>query len=201
MRVAQSAKLIYLNPPRTASTTIAWQLKANRLNLWHPNEHSGHATVWKPEWRDYFVFISIRHPFTRAVSLWKRTVEALKYRSKRELEELQHGKISFEEHLFNEYYEPWWRNVVACQFAKGVPRVHLTVRQEKLREDFNNIPGVKWKRLPRGGRHKASLDVSPWYEHYTPRCIERVLDLFADDFLMYGYTKDFEKAKAGELFV
>lgn len=197
MRVAAAAQLVYLNPPRTATTTIDRQLKANGLELWRPPLYSGHQTLWKPEWEDYFVFMSVRSPWTRAISLWRRTVEYLQYRNPRQRKALQDGKISFEGMLFCDCYWDWWSDVAAHRFAEGVPHIDLIVHQETLREDFGKIPRVNWVI---DHPYNQSRDQSAWYEHYTPECVERVLEVFDRDFENYGYSRDFEAAKSGKLF-
>ena len=88
MIVNYEKKWIYIGPPKTGSTTISFLLTDGNYN---PNKDSftleykknffgisenGQHTPWPPNKLDdkyvnYFVFISVRNPFSRIVSLWK----------------------------------------------------------------------------------------------------------------------------------
>jgi hypothetical protein len=199
VRVSDAGRLIYLNPPRTGSTKVGWLMKITWDDVWQPREQSGHHTVWKPAWEGYFILQTVRSPFTRAVSLWRRAVEALAYRNAAWLEHLDNGKISFKDFLHHEHddIKQWWAWCPCTNFNKGVPPVDLIVHQENLTEELKAVPGLKSE-----GKHMmASKMQTPWHEHYAdPACIDKVLELFASDFERYGYTRDIERAKEGEFF-
>ena len=200
MRVSEKGRLVYLNPPRTASTKVNQLMRLTWDDVWHPKENAGHRTLWKPEWEDYFIFQTVRSPFTRAVSLWRRTVEVLWPRSEAWLGYLDNGKISFKDFLYHEEEEikQWWDWCPCSNFDKGVPRVDLIVHQENLIAELRGVPGLKSN--PER-RNESSLK-TPWPEHYADeQCIAKVLELFTADFDRYGYTRDVERAKAGKFFL
>lgn len=88
MIINYEKKWIYIGPPKTGSTAISFLLTDGKYN---PNKEiftlknnnnffgisdGGQHTPWPPnkindEYKDYFVFISVRNPFSRIVSLWR----------------------------------------------------------------------------------------------------------------------------------
>ena len=169
-------------------------------DVWRPKEHAGHRTLWKPEWEDYFIFQTVRSPFTRAVSLWRRVVEAIRLRNKAWLGYLDNGKISFKDFLYHEAEEirQWWAWCPCSNFDKGIPRVDLVVHQENLIEELRGVPGLKFS----PGRPMESHLKTPWFKHYADeQCVSKVLELFTADFDRYGYTRDVERAKSGKFFL
>lgn len=199
MRVSDAGRLVYLNPPRTGSTKVSHLMKITWGDVWQPQAHSGHHTIWKPEWEDYFILKSVRSPFTRAVSLWRRAVEALAYRNKAWLGYLENGNVSFRDFLCHDAPEiqQWWAWCPCSTFDEGVPRVDLVVHQENLIEELKQVLGLK----SQGSRMMESKLKTPWPEHYADeRCVAKVLELFESDFERYGYTRDIERAIEGEFF-
>ena len=199
MRVSEKGRLVYVNPPRTGSTKVNQLMKITWDDVWQPPECAGHHTIWKAEWDDFFSFHTVRSPFTRAVSLWRRAVEALHCRNEDWLRYLDNGKISFKDFLYHEADEikAWWGWCPCSQFDGPVPRVDLVVHQENLTEELRGVPGLRSS----PNRLMDSQLKTPWHKHYDEQCIEKVLEIFAVDFERYGYNSDIEQAKKGKLFV
>jgi len=198
MRVSEAGRLVYINPPRTATTTTERLFHASFPDVWAPKKNAGHQTIWKSEWDNYFVFQTVRNPFTRAVSLWRRCVEALQHRNKAWLSYNKHGKISFEDLLFHDAkdVQTWWSDNACSRFDKLVPHVDLLVHQETLFRELKKVPGLKVTKA----RFNVSKLQVPWHRHYNQRCVEKIQEIYDADFERHGYTRDFEKAKAGDYF-
>lgn len=198
MRVSEKGRLVYVNPPRTGSTKTNYLMKITWDDVWQPAECAGHHTVWKPEWEGFFVFQTVRSPFTRAVSLWRRCVEALHCRNEAWLGYLNHGRISFKDFLYHEEDEikAWWEWCRCVQFSSPVPHVDLVVHQENLTAELRGVPGLRSS----PNRLMESQLKTPWYKHYDESCIFKVLEIFADDFEAYGYSRDFDRCRKGKLF-
>lgn len=91
MIINHEKKWIYIGPPKTGSTAISFLLTDGKYN---PNKYDfklknnnnffginedGQHTPWPPnkindKYKDYFIFISVRNPFSRIVSLWRHWV-------------------------------------------------------------------------------------------------------------------------------
>ena len=199
MRIIHKAKLVYVNPPRTGTNITGRSLENHFKTIEIPDKsRSGHATIWKPEWNSYYVFITVRHPFTRAISLWRRGVEFLKYRDKETLKILRNGKASFTEMLHHPGLLEFWTGMPCVSFTDKVPAINCTVYQENLVKDLKQIPALNsgFKLLKQFSN--ISKDKTPWHGHYDQKDIDFVLDVFKGDFDQYGYERDIEAVKAGK---
>ena len=166
-------------------------------------EQSGHETVNSPAFRDYYWFASVRHPFTRCISIWRRLVEHIDVpgRDPRWKPILQEARC-FNDLIMSEvpYVVDYWNTITCSTFIDAAPMVHSIVRQEMLQEDFNQLPFIN-SRIKGTGKVNASNDNSDWQSMYTPESKSKVLQIFDQDFERYGYTRDFNAAAAGEVLL
>lgn len=203
MRVVPESQLAYINPPRTATMSIERMLKRATGNAVRSpsRRYSGHHTVYEPQWEDYHWFVSVRHPYTRAISIWRRVIEHMNLRNRQWKAVLLPDQRGFEQVLLNAapYVRHYWQNMSCKQFTDAAPRVDSVVHQETLAEDFNKLPRlnsrIKDQRFP---VHHVSRDKTAWHTHFTPACIDFVQEVFSRDFEEYGYNRDFEAVKQGE---
>ena len=204
MRIVPKSRIAYINPPRTATMCIEKMLQEFTGNsVYMPsNKYSGHHTVYAPKWKKFHWFISVRHPYTRCVSIWRRLVEHAPAGRHKAWKDILAKRRHFEDVLLCDlpYVQEYWQCMTCSQFAAVVPRVDSVVRQENLEADMKQIPGLKSgiKIRKRKRTHHASRDRTPWHKWFTPECITFIQETFAADFETYGYTRDFEAVKRGE---
>jgi len=203
MRIVPKSRIAYINPPRTATMYIEDVLReATGNRVFTPSAKlSGHHTVYAPKWEDFHWFVSVRHPYTRCVSIWRRLIEHEPPGRAGVWKEILATRRHFEDVLLCDlpYVREYWQFLPCKQFTKDVPRVDTVVRQESLAEDLAKVPGLnsRIKRVTRNKPH-ASQDRTPWHKWFTPECITFIQETFAADFEAYGYTRDFEAVKRGE---
>jgi len=202
MRVSNKGRLIHINPPRTGTVLIDRAMRQAFDDVWKPRLHAGHDTIWKKEWEQYFVFISIRHPFTRAVSIWQRLTQNIKSRSKSWKHTLQNGAISFHDLVAHQAEEVigYWGWMLCSSFHDRVPRqLNHVVRLECVKGDLAVVPGLGKQRNHR--RQNGSRYARPWHENYTSKeTIETVMRLFENDFSRYNYNTNFDEVVQGKMF-
>lgn len=209
MFISQDRRIVYLAPPRTGSTSISEQLSKEPFNariVGH--ETLPHLTTWHPQIQDYTAILSVRHPYTRAISLWRKIcisavlppVDRLTRAWRRAFAT---GIPNFEGFLrypeLQESLNTHWR----CSWhQERVPRpVDFVVHLERFDEDLAKIPKLKDVKFPRFNAGPPLQQ--PWYSFYeqNPTCLQLVQRLWADDFDEYGYTRDLDQCCTGKFFV
>ena len=202
MRVSTKGRLIHINPPRTGTVMIDGAMRQAFDDVWNPRLYSGHDTVWKKEWEQYFVFISVRHPFTRAVSVWQRLTQNVKSRSKSWKHILQHGAIPFHDFVAHQAEEVtgYWGWMLCSSFADRVPRkINHVVHLECVDKDLAGVPGLRKQQKYR--KRNGSRYARPWHENYTTtETVETVIRLFEKDFTRYNYNANFDEVVQGKVF-
>jgi hypothetical protein len=193
MRVSEKAKLVYINPPRTGTTLIHRVMHEFFDDVWYPKKGTWHNTVWNSNWQDYFIFISVRNPYTRAVSIWQRQTQYWKYRKDCWKKWLNNGKISFEDLILHpsEKVQNWWQWQVCSSFTKPIPRIDHVVHLEQLQEDLEKVPGLKKEKYE---CVNPSRYLKAWQANYqSEQCISAVKRIFQPDFESYGYSDTFSQ--------
>ena len=72
MVICERQKLLYLAPPKTGSISIVKALTTPEFGGYvFDNKANHHNTVWEDRFKDWFIFITARHPYTKAVSFWR----------------------------------------------------------------------------------------------------------------------------------
>ena len=205
MQVSKSGRFVYVNPPRTGTTNIWHAARRSFKDLWQPLEPSRHATVWEEDWKDFFIFMTVRHPYTRAVSIWLRLVENIQLRENHLVKTLQDGKISFADFTKEPKLVSRLSWFPCCNFVKPVPRIDHVVHLETFKEDLvtvnKRIPGIRINASSVANRSKSSRAKKPWHEHYTEEAIATVAEVFKQDFEDYGYNTNFNEVCDGKFFV
>ena len=205
MQLSKSGRFVYINPPRTGTTSVWHAARDSFKDLWQPLSPSRHATVWRDEWEDFFIFTTVRHPYSRAISIWLRLVENIQLREKHLAKTLQHGKIPFADFTQNQKLVNRLSWFPCCNFLKNVPRLDHVVHLETFKKDIATVN----KKIPRL-RLDASCVVNPstsrrakkpWHEHYTEEAISTVAKVFRQDFEDYGYNTNFNEVCDGKFFV
>lgn len=205
MIICHQHGLVYLPPPKTGSSTL---LTVLTKPPWHGIITGGtvahHGFEWSEQIRNYFFFITVRHPYTRMYSLWKMIVN-------------NHRVIRRRPHMcgvFGQWLTEHWPTrpptldeflddpAIQCDF-RGLWRcswhleqlpdnVHGTVvKQEKFQKDLRKIPqfqayysdDYRWP-LINGGRSRCA-----WHEVMTDKHCEKVQKLWDEDFDRFGYNR------------
>ena len=209
MIICKAHKLIYLAPPKTGSASVVQWLQAPPF-LGYPQDQldSYHNTVWNERFRDWYIFLTTRHPYTRAVSYWQYVCRQIRWRQT--CSPNLSGYLSWEQTYSGQlpsFLEFWdkhpdkvrqttiWR---ASWHLEQIPRtLNKIVYQERLLADLSQILGGQGCVLER--KHEAPVG-APWYDYYTPELISRVHEYWGQDFAAFGYNPDFEACVRGEFF-
>lgn len=208
MYVSNDFRIVYLSPPRTGSNSVASQLVKPPFNaVVATTDGSPHDVVWRGIYRNYTTFITVRHPYVRAVSLWRFTcyqaickpVDRLTRHWRRVYLE---GLPSFEGFLRFPYLQSALYGAWRCSWhLEQVPKqVDHVVYQERLRQDIAKIPKLKGIAVPHINGGPANRYTWDHFYEQAPVCLDLVRDLWGEDFERFGYESDFEKCKAGNLF-
>ena len=215
MIISDKQKVVYIAPPKTGSVAVSTTMLNSEVFCgYNPNIESihHHKTQLLPRKKNYFHFITVRHPYLRAYSFWRFMWKEAN-RSKHDffagLFPKHLGYISFtrwlhegptnrnKRDLFFKEMKDLWRCHWHIERLKGLS-VHV-VHLETLEDDLRVVPGFdKITSIPRINSQEP--EESPWYDNFTPKDIRRIQELWAGDFYSFGYTKDFEKVKAGQYF-
>lgn len=208
MQVSKSGRFVYINPPRTGTTKIWDAARSAFPDLWQPAERGRrHSTIWNDEWEDFFIFVTVRHPYTRAVSLWHRWVDYIVNRGPKMSKLLKHGNITFSDMVCHKdpFLMRTLRNHCCLHYTELAPRIDHVLHLETLLKDWPKlveaVPAFKSLNL----RHRVNASKSPkakipWHEHYSEHAIELIEKAFARDFDAYGYNRNFDQVREGKVF-
>jgi len=193
---------MYMEVPRTASTTIEKCLRAvypASFALYQKHWPISTPEVQFSNWR----IISVRNPFSRAVSCWQFFTVP--------------GKISFEDWLLQVKTEGFIEHNIEARpqdFWLSLNRWDLWIRFEFLKTDLeavfkflgaanqtvtqsiphHNAIGGPW--FNRRGKSTVGLRDKPWHTFYSENTIQLVRDVYAVDFkkLQNFYSDKIEDA-------
>lgn len=211
MITCDHSRLLYLCPPKTGTTSVRSVLQARPFfgRIAPPYRHAHHWTKWDERYRYYYIFMTVRHPYTRMVSLWRFACREIA----KSLEggHLEHrptwwhmnfdGQIpDFMEFMTTPKVKRFMRNVWSCSWHQQQIRrpINRAVRFECLEEDLRLVLGLEHVALP---RENVSPESTPWHEYYDdPRLIRKVQELWDLDFEFYDYELDFDRVRDGHYF-
>lgn len=214
MIICAKQKLIYLAPPKTGTGSVVALLKnPHYRGVAQDNSAGYHNTIWEERFRDWFIFMTTRHPYTRAVSFWKFVCRQIKANPRdgrvSTRPNTEYWAQSYNRKLPN-FIEFWdvfsdkttqltlWR---ASWHLEQIPRpVDKIVYQENLNQEILAIPIFQGRSMPSHRHHAAPAAKQPWHAHYTPDLIARVHEYWGQDFAAFGYNPDFEACVRGEFF-
>ena len=212
MIICGPSRVIYLAPPKTGTGAIVRTLTPRPYQgVPQDRSYSYHNTVWEDRFQDWFIFITTRHPYTRAVSYWQFLYHQLQITMRHVPHSETHSPDFWvrsyrgKPPTFMEFWDVYphkehqttlWR---ASWHLEQIPRqVDRVIHQENLQEEFNRIPLFRDCRL--ATIHPATRTNRPWHSHYTPELIARVHEYWGQDFAAFGYNPDFEACVRGEFF-
>lgn len=204
MIVCEQHKLLYLAPPKTGSISIVDALSKQPFNgTYYDTLHNHHNTVWEDKFKDWYIFISVRHPYTRIVSFWRfACYNAIALESKAHLtwaRLFREGLPNLEGFIcFPAMQKAFQRHWRSSWHLEQLPRpVDRVLHFEKL-DEINQIPGLEQLKLPH--KNKGPDCHLAWHEFHTKETLRLVRELWADDFKLFRYTSDFDACVEGNFF-
>ena len=178
MIINHRLKFVYLLMPRTASRSIRMALmylKQSELEKIAVR----HYYIVPPSAKGYYFFCAVRNPYDRILSLYLHRVR------RKEID------FSFE------------RYINQIDLRRDVPEQPITqilerykiklnhyIRFEDLPWSLEEVPILKGEEIKR-----FIIGQSPTYEidnYYTPESIEKVKDLYSEDFETFKYDTEYE---------
>jgi hypothetical protein len=152
----------------------------------HENGDMLHSCHLPEELKGYYVFASVRNPYTRMISTYKHVVAADHHLTQQPTQE------GFKDFLHNEYFKSMWDLLGLSEDYTSPPgcvpfKIDSVIKMETLAQDFNNLPFVKEK-LEFPHEHKN------WFPHscitYTPTTAQIVYERYIKDFETFEYPKE-----------
>jgi len=139
-----------------------------------------------PGCQDWFTFTTVRHPYSRAVSLWRSTINDFY-----QFQDLAGGE-DFPS------YARWLglleaRNPLLTPMHKWLDGIRrdVTLHLETLEADLDLLPWWTGGPIPtlNASTHKPAPDQCkvPWYEHITPDLVPHLNAWCGPDLEMFGY--------------
>jgi hypothetical protein len=191
---------IYIGPPKTGSTALSYILTdgkykknyiAESLDLnFEGKEINGQHTPWPPKklktkYNDHKVFISVRNPFSRIVSLYNHWKNGKNYGR-----ELLSKNKTLEEFIYLVLKKSLSNNgFFHTTITDWVYRYDSFIKQENLYNDLKmlNIHSNDFF-IPLINGQERSTDY--WKEAHNKRTIEMTIEWAEKDFYNFGYSKD-----------
>lgn len=193
-------KWIYIGPPKTGSTALSYILTdgkykknyiAEALSVnFEGKEVNGQHTPWPPKklkikYNDHKVFISVRNPFSRIVSLYNHWKNGKNYGR-----ELLSKNKTLEEFIYLVLKKSLSNNgFFHTTITDWVYRYDSFIKQENLYNDLKmlNIHSNDFI-IPLINGQERSTDY--WKEAHNKRTIEMTIEWAEKDFYNFGYSKD-----------
>ena len=193
-------KWIYIGPPKTGSTAVSYILTdgkykknyiAEDLSInFEGKEVNGQHTPWPPKklkikYNDHKVFISVRNPFSRIVSLYNHWKNGKNYGR-----ELLSKNKTLEEFMYLVLKKSLSNNgFFHTTITDWVYRYDFFIKQENLYNDLKmlNIHSNDFI-IPLINGQERSTDY--WKEAHNKRTIEMTIEWAEKDFYNFGYSKD-----------
>jgi hypothetical protein len=210
--ICEKDQILYLAPPKTGSVTVIETLERSPYcGVRQDQVHAHHNTVWEARFYDWFIFMTTRHPYTRAASFWQFVQRRIRQALPGTLQwhdpklnwwsRAYRGQVPDFYEFWEQYPLPQHRNTIwrASWHLEQIPRkLNSVLHQENLAQELATIPIFQGKDL--GWKNQAPSLSCPWHAHYTPDLIARVHEYWGQDFAAFGYNPDFEACVRGEFF-
>jgi hypothetical protein len=197
MIISHRHKFLFIEVPRTASSAISAELKANYDGESRLKKHSNYASFLKTaneEEKAYKVFCGIRNPLDDAVSLYFKYKTRSKYgdpemaisQNRRHAE--RYRFVNEESASFAEYLRKFYRLTYGNWTSTFSQRIDLMIRFEHLQEDFAKmleVIGVEQVReLPQINKTPQKKD---YLSAYTEDVIPHAIAIFGPYMKEWGY--------------
>lgn len=190
MFVSHKLRCVYMPPPRTGTTSIFHALEAIggqpfvwRSDTWPFCEQNGlkHICHLPKELENYYVFASVRNPYTRQISRFLEN-----WSQDREPTQNDFVKYTFGEKTSQKLSCCGWLNLLPDYIPPPTCvsfKIHHFVRLENIEEDFHALPFVD-KRIAFPCKNKCKHEVRLKYDDQMQQHLFRVMKC---DFEVFGY--------------
>ena len=189
MILMPTQRAVFVSTPKCATNTMFYLLQE-----YYGGERRAphfHNRDVPPECRDWFIFSIVRNPYSRAVSIWWRTV--MDQTAKRIFAHAPGGEdlATFIRWLATKPLEASHRRLCFSQTEWLEPvKPTRVLRLEHLRRELQSLPfwdeGVSTVKLPRRNMCHGRGD---WQRYMTPEAIAAVEDWAGADFDTFGYPR------------
>lgn len=185
MLVSAKLNLVYVEPPKTATSTCRQVLQQLDPRVRRPGKI--HQTVWDPSLDGYRVAVSVRNPYARAVSYWaymrdKQLDHTASDARRRE----QEVALALDFPAFLAEARERLAKISIALLSAPVPRIDHWWRVEHLSEDLRaSLPQTRRLRIPR--RNTSHSGGRSWWQHYTPAAAQLVREVWAEDFELLAH--------------
>lgn len=206
MIVCEAQKVLYLAPPKTGSASVVRALIAPTIGgQYYDTKINHHNTVWEERFRDWYIFITVRHPYTKAVSFWRYACDQAYNRKNPDrprawCKVFRTGLPSLEGFLLYPQLQTAFLSVWRTSWHTEVIQrpVDKVVYQERFVEGIAQVPVLGGQQLKRENAGPPSRYA--WHTFYTKEAIDHVREMWAADFETFGYNPNFEECVAGKFF-
>ena len=202
MIINNKKKWVYIGPPKTGSTAVSYILTdgkykknyiAEDLSVnFEGKEVNGQHTPWPPKklkikYNDHKVFISVRNPFSRIVSLYNHWKNGKNYGR-----ELLSKNKTLEEFIYLVLKKSLSNNgFFHNTITDWVYRYDSFIKQENLNNDLKmlNIHFNDFEIPTINKNQKVALN-KDWREEHNKKTIKMTIKWAEKDFYNFGYSKD-----------
>jgi hypothetical protein len=200
--ISSAVPWAYMEVPRTASTSLDRYLRAL-----YPKAHAPFQKHWPicpprdHENRSVYRFISLRNPYSRAVSCWQfftkpNSISFLDWLKKVDTFGFIDGDIEARPQFFWWRLDSWDKVIYKENIEKDVlsllEALQATAQQKATPFPKMNEIGGPW--FNKTGRPTKGLRDKPWHAFYCKNTEELVQKIYRDDFTHLGFLLDFYEA-------
>ena len=187
MMISNKHKFVYMTVAKCGTSTMFKHLRELYDDI---KLVGGHPRVVEPQHLDYFCFTVVRHPYTRALSMWHHILD----RKKMPLN-FDGGTYYVDISTFTKFIK--WRNVAWSKITSYMPalrtqhyqlskcRIDNVLRLETLSNDFMDLPFYSGPPILFSKENPALTPYS--YGEYTDELVLLVNEIFAKDFAFGAY--------------
>ena len=196
MMVSEQLKIVYVDPPKTGSSTmdsifkhmgcVHIKYRHREQNRWFPK----HQRIVPEQYRDYKIIASVRNPYTRLLSLYhfdkkrRYNFANLKlgsfYSYVEGILSNTQNVPSTNQDIYKFRYFPQWK------YLENI-RVDELIHMESIQADLKKCDLVMRQHIEpklNKGKYKYS-----WDEIKSPELIEMINEWAGPDFELYGYER------------
>lgn len=178
---------LFIHIPKTSGTSIIKTLESSSLLDWKKSKlhkHYSYDTAQQIEFipDNTFKFAVVRNPFTRTFSYLKHFNKYNNVNfSMNDFLNVVEGSVIYRETPLVKFNQSYYI------YLDGKNQMDKTYRFENL-EEFEKDFNVK---LPK--ENQGIYSIEEYNSTYTNKIIDRVLDIYEEDFINFGYNQTFER--------
>ena len=175
-------KFVFYPIPKNGTSSVGKILLSNyQASEWPPDARFGGHVMAVPKGIKanlYHHFTSVRHPLSRAVSLWHHCIALERYTGTLE-------EFVFEQLIPHTYWKEKTQTELCRTQSEWINHIHMDqlLRLENLQNDFNSLPFAKNNKLPHENKsQQLKID-------FNMRIYEGVYTWAEEDFRKFNYCR------------